>query len=398
MSPSNIPPGPSPLFGPIFYDEIPWSYFARFLRKFRSLSFGDLAGLLGELPSTRKAFPVRIDNLARQLGYEEAPSTAAIIRGHTFYPFAQLEITRAAADRLFSTMAYEAFYTGAPEALVLPGKFHLRICPECAQKDCVNVGAAYWHRKPQLPFMRICSKHRCALQETNVSGGQQMPITAQAAEIIGVLQVDDWGRQGVLASAVEAVVQRADCPSRDQVLHQLRVTLCARGLLPLDIEPTFENLAVALDHIDVPLAGFLDKAMLVEIHEPVIPSKANEILRRVQELAPDAVKRLKETSTKRISVRAISVELGRELGAGFATNWSSREPVRSALVAFTETDEQFFQRAMARMPDEAVRHGKFWKCVKALGLQYLVVRRSSLLEAARHGFDLARAGKPPQGR
>ena len=45
----------------------------------------------------------------------------------------------------------------------------MRYCPVCCQEDLQLYGEPYWHRSHQLPDMRICTKHRCWLVDTDVT-------------------------------------------------------------------------------------------------------------------------------------------------------------------------------------------------------------------------------------
>ncbi len=68
---------------------------------------------------------------------------------------------------------------------VLPrndGERYLRFCPACVKEDRETYGEAYWHRKHQIRNMRICTKHKCRLMESNVPAKSAQGFTFCSAE------------------------------------------------------------------------------------------------------------------------------------------------------------------------------------------------------------------------
>ena len=64
---------------------------------------------------------------------------------------------------------------------VLPrraGEQYLRYCPLCAKEQ----GEKFWSRTHQLRDMRVCTKHKCRLEESCVSAQSQQAFTFSAAE------------------------------------------------------------------------------------------------------------------------------------------------------------------------------------------------------------------------
>ena len=45
----------------------------------------------------------------------------------------------------------------------------IRYCPECAKEDREKYGETYWHREHQIPKIRVCPKHRCFLENSEVA-------------------------------------------------------------------------------------------------------------------------------------------------------------------------------------------------------------------------------------
>ena len=59
---------------------------------------------------------------------------------------------------------------------------YLRYCPACAQEDREMYGETYWHRKHQLRGAKICYKHGCCLEQSNVSAKSEQGFTLCPAE------------------------------------------------------------------------------------------------------------------------------------------------------------------------------------------------------------------------
>ena len=51
---------------------------------------------------------------------------------------------------------------------VLNESRYIRYCPECAKEDREKYGETYWHREHQIPKIRVCPKHRCFLENSEI--------------------------------------------------------------------------------------------------------------------------------------------------------------------------------------------------------------------------------------
>lgn len=51
---------------------------------------------------------------------------------------------------------------------ILNEKRYLRYCSECAREDRQKYGETYWHREHQIPRIRICPKHQCFLECSDI--------------------------------------------------------------------------------------------------------------------------------------------------------------------------------------------------------------------------------------
>ena len=49
------------------------------------------------------------------------------------------------------------------------GDQYMKYCPLCASEDRGLYGEAYWHRQHQIRNMGVCVKHKCRLENTNIS-------------------------------------------------------------------------------------------------------------------------------------------------------------------------------------------------------------------------------------
>lgn len=47
-------------------------------------------------------------------------------------------------------------------------KRYVRYCPECVKEDREKYGETYWHREHQIPKIRVCPKHRCFLEDSEL--------------------------------------------------------------------------------------------------------------------------------------------------------------------------------------------------------------------------------------
>lgn len=427
----------SSLLGPILPDEMVWSYYARLIARFTTLTFDGLASLLGgELPSWSKSFPTRLGNLAGAFKYDGAPDVNALVMGHTCYPFALPDITANDAERLAATLANQPHPVGAPDHLVLPGSFKLRICPACAAEDEQKYGVKYWHRCHQLPLLRVCCTHGAGLHETDVTAGVQDPVpVAQAMVDLLPMSMGDPQLQHVLAKAYGSLASGGLIPWGSQVLDELERTLSRHGLYhkrqvhPLltgKLKSFFARDALEMvgisDH-EVGLTAWCRVPKLALIHHALgenfddflkraaglAPAERwgarrkkaadhqRQLAAKVHLFAPAVVKILGQTENQPISAWGLAKALNPILGKGFASNWSCRKLVKEALWAYAETAEEFHKRALERMrlnPEGLRAYASLDACASAYGLTMAVFRDEGLKEKVRHLFLSARAGAP----
>lgn len=437
MSPSKSTVTRSSLLGAILPDEMVWSYYARLIVRLYTLTFDGLAFLLGgELPSWSKSFPTRLSNLANAFNFAGAPDISALIQGHTFFPFAVPEITAGQAERLAATLADHPHPTGAPDHLVLPGSFKLRVCPVCMAEDEQKFGVTYWHRCHQLPLLRICCTHGTGLHETDVTAGIQDPVpVARAVVDLLPMEVDDAQLQRVLAEAYGTLARGGPIPCGSQVHDELERTLVRRGLYyNRQVPPILTNRLkfhfdqdalemVGISNHEVGLTAWCLVPKLALIHfalgesfhdflqraRGVAPAdrwgarrdmaaeREHHMAQKVRLLAPNIAMRLRANAPRRISAWAIANELKKTLGAGFASNWSHRTLVREALGEAEEKEEEFHLRALERMRRNHTTlhsYSSLGACAGDYGLGQAIHRDAGVKEAVRHLYLSARAGAP----
>lgn len=61
---------------------------------------------------------------------------------------------------------------------------YIKYCPECAKEDREKYGETYWHRSHQIPRIRVCPKHRCFLENSEIPVSSKMSPGLYDAENI----------------------------------------------------------------------------------------------------------------------------------------------------------------------------------------------------------------------
>ncbi|MCM1223337.1 MAG: TniQ family protein [Lachnospiraceae bacterium] len=68
---------------------------------------------------------------------------------------------------------------------VLPrsnGDQHMKYCPLCAAEDREQYGETYWHRQHQIRNMSVCIKHKCRLENSDISAKSDHIFVFEPAE------------------------------------------------------------------------------------------------------------------------------------------------------------------------------------------------------------------------
>lgn len=111
-------------------------------------------------------------------------SLEELIYNHTLFPEYGRFIDPIKRERLVS----EADFSRGNwiNSLMIPvatGERYLKYCPLCAKEDRDNHGEAYWHRKHQIIGIKICTKHKVYLQDSDVLINRNL-TRLKAAEIV----------------------------------------------------------------------------------------------------------------------------------------------------------------------------------------------------------------------
>ncbi len=107
-----------------------------------------------------------------------------LIHKHTLFPEYGRFIDHAKREKLVS----EADFSRGNwiNSLMIPtsiGERYLKYCPLCVKEDRDSHGEAFWHRKHQIIGIKICTKHKVYLQDSDVLINRNL-TRLKAAEII----------------------------------------------------------------------------------------------------------------------------------------------------------------------------------------------------------------------
>lgn len=91
-----------------------------------------------------------------------------VLEKHTMYPsyirFLPIQKRKAAIEGMISCNGNWKNLMHLP----LVGRRYLRFCPLCSKIDREEYSEAYWHREHQLQRIRVCPKHKCFLENSDV--------------------------------------------------------------------------------------------------------------------------------------------------------------------------------------------------------------------------------------
>lgn len=169
----------------IYPDELVYSWFCRYYIHSgcfsHKMAMAELYCKRSDNPS--KEFIGNLNEEARKK-IESMYSMKELILNHTMFPqyarFIPLEQKKEAMHKL-------AKESGDVHHLfcVLPrgaGEQYLRYCPLCAVEDREKYGETYWHRTHQIRNISICAKHKCNLEESDVTAKSMQTFVFCPAE------------------------------------------------------------------------------------------------------------------------------------------------------------------------------------------------------------------------
>jgi hypothetical protein len=178
-------------------------------------------------------FPSRLDEFTRRTdGVYGTP--LMLVQQATilpyFTPFVRPE-TSAAAIRLMrggTGTARLKFLLGLPASRV-SGRFPLRACAACMQRDEDSVGEAYWHRDHQLPGVYVCATHEERLLETSfridLPGRGEYVLPRDIFGLRTGSMLSDWQRnvrtrlEGMLAQIAKGALEESGALVDPWLLH-----------------------------------------------------------------------------------------------------------------------------------------------------------------------------------
>lgn len=162
---------PQPFEDELFYSVLCRYYIrdcGRSMTKMRTDLFGTAYGQNLWLPH-------HLGTLASRLPENSGWTADFFIRNHTLYPYLKAFMLNENSEIIYNDMreAEDArrlnLISGIVGNSTVSYPRYLRYCPQCWREDIEKYGEAYWHRKHQLPGVRLCSSHGCFLMESQIS-------------------------------------------------------------------------------------------------------------------------------------------------------------------------------------------------------------------------------------
>lgn len=121
--------------------------------------------LLGRRVSTLSFFmPGELPRYAQACGVE----VEELLWEHTVFPYVTAYMPRDKVAQLRTKVVGDYESNRSLSSLVQSstgGTKALRYCPTCCASEVEELGESYWHRSHNLPAVRVCHKHSCALRE-----------------------------------------------------------------------------------------------------------------------------------------------------------------------------------------------------------------------------------------
>ena len=171
----------------IYPDELMYSWFCRI---FVHSGFPTSKAFLGELLFNRHCNPSKefIGHLNPEMEQEikKIYPMEELVLGHTMFPqyarFIEPENKKNALYKLTNDFcdAHHLFS-------ILPrseGEQYMKYCPICMEEDKETYGETYWHRKHQIRNMAVCTKHKCRLENSNVTAKSSQTFILEPAEMV----------------------------------------------------------------------------------------------------------------------------------------------------------------------------------------------------------------------
>lgn len=174
---------------PEFYDdELVYSLLSRYHVKSGSLAYIYTAETIYKWKHTKP--DIEFLNQMTEEAYgllTRAKTIDAIIEKHTMFPYyARFVSAEKKSLAMHSLVEQEGNLKSILnlEYRTSDNQRYLRYCPMCAAGDRKQYGETYWHRIHQIKGLRICAKHKCFLQNSDVLMRRKDKPQLTAAESI----------------------------------------------------------------------------------------------------------------------------------------------------------------------------------------------------------------------
>ena len=92
-----------------------------------------------------------------------------IVFEHTMYPaYIRFLPKQRRIDAVNGILSCEGNWKNLMCIPLLNEPRYIKYCPECVKEDREKYGETYWHRAHQIPKIRVCPKHRCFLENSEI--------------------------------------------------------------------------------------------------------------------------------------------------------------------------------------------------------------------------------------
>lgn len=172
----------------IYPDELVYSWLARYYIQTGYVRYAFVAEELFQSKTVRPDIEFVNQYTAPMLqAITEIMPMSEIIENHTMFPYYGRFLQKERRNRAYTAMIQTK--GNYHNLLPMPKRKgntdrYLRYCPVCAENERKQYGEAYWHRIHQLQGVKICSRHRCYLVDSQVQISGKASPTLIAAETI----------------------------------------------------------------------------------------------------------------------------------------------------------------------------------------------------------------------
>lgn len=169
----------------IYPDELIYSWFCRYLvhsgYSANKMALNDL--LFNRHCNPSKEFIGHLNPEMEQIINKMYPAEKLVL-GHTMFPqYARFIDCQKKREALYH-LGHE-FCDAHHLFSILPrsgGDQYLKYCPLCMAEDRKRYGETYWHRQHQIRNLRVCVKHKCRLEDSEISAKSDHVFVLDPAE------------------------------------------------------------------------------------------------------------------------------------------------------------------------------------------------------------------------